>query len=91
VIGTLSLAPWLAPASPVPGLIHHRPSAALAAASTHTDRPDPCPARPAATHRRLASGFVVALTACSIVAAGVAAQGTHDRFEAAQATYHHHG
>jgi len=28
VIGTLSLAPWLAPASPVPGLIHHSVSGA---------------------------------------------------------------
>lgn len=47
---------------------------------------DPPPRR-----RRLAFTFVVALTASSILTAGVAAQGAHDRFETAQASYHHHG
>ncbi|HZE48574.1 MAG TPA: M56 family metallopeptidase [Jatrophihabitantaceae bacterium] len=68
-----------------------QPSAALAAASTHLTVRIRALLDPPPRHRRLASGFVVALTACSIVAAGAAAQGTHDRFEAAQATYHHHG
>jgi len=67
------------------------PSAALAAADTNLAVRIRALLEPPLRHRRLAFGFVIALTACSILAAGVAAQGAHDRLETAQATYHHHG
>jgi Zn-dependent protease with chaperone function len=68
-----------------------QPAAALAAADTHLVARIRALLDPPPRHRRLASGFVVALTACSVLAAGVAAQGAHDRLETAQATYHQHG
>jgi Zn-dependent protease with chaperone function len=68
-----------------------RPAAVLAAADTHLTVRIRALLEPPPQHRRLAFGFVVASTACCVLAAGVAAQGAHDRFETAQATYHHPG